>query len=170
MATSGKVTATYMGIGKNGEDEAYSKTWEMQPVTGVDVPAEIVTLMANGVWLTDAYASVTKGAIVGASLSIDLTGLGNLAMEQWPYKNRAAAVSGTIDGNPAKKFTAYIQAARAGIFVGNTDADTIVDVVDGALVDYFAALNNGALLSDGEIPHEDPVSGYRIDRKFSSKD
>lgn len=169
MTTGGTATASYEGIGKGGAAETYIKQWDLQPVTDVDVPTEIATLISNARGLAESYQYVTKGLLLGCSLAFDVS-VTPIAAEANAYKNRAAAIQGTIDGNPAKKFVAYVQAARAGIFVGDSEAATVVDVADADVVAYFGTLNGTALVSDGEVPHQTPISGYRIDRKNSTKD
>lgn len=164
MATKGTATARFQGVGG-----VYYKTWELQEKSDVDIPTEIAALRTGAQQVAETYSTVTKGQILSLDVKVDAPVIG-VTPEAGAYKNRAAAVLGTVDGDPSKKIAIYVQAARDGIFTGNDPESTIVDVADADLVAYFAQLNNHVLVSDGEIPHEDPVSGYRLDRANSSKD
>ena len=170
MTTGGIARAAYLGIGSNDSAENYYKEWVLQEVTLADVPTEVAELMTRANNLAEQYGAMTKGALLSCQFSVNVPVTPPHAQEPGAYKNRAAAISGTVDGSPEKKVTVYIQAASDEIFVGNSPSSTIVEVGDPAVASYFLTLNQYATVSDGEIIHEDPVNGYRLDRKNSTRD
>lgn len=164
MATGGVLTGTFQGVG-----ETYTKSWDMQPVSQPTVADEIALLLSNADDLLGAYAAVTKGLFLSGRLGVTAT-TSPPGAEAGAYRNRAAVIKSTVDGVPEKAVSLWIQAARNTIFVGNSGDALVVDTADPALLNYMDALNRIALVSDGEIPSDVPISGYRIDRAFSGKD
>lgn len=169
MATGGDLRATFIGIGPNDQTKNYTKVWEMAPVTGASVEAEVAQLLLSAELVVESYAAITKGVLASASLGIAVNAT-PIAGEAGAFANRAATLSGSVDGNPAKKLTFAIQAARDTIFVGDSGESTIVDINDASLSAYMDELNSSVLVSDGEVPSNVLTSGYRIDKVFSGKD
>lgn len=132
------------------------------PLTATDYADAVTAVTAFLTDLSGVSAGVVKSyTITGTAVEDSLS----LPTDQDAEFGEAAAITGTMEGNPLKTWNIKIPFPKIGIFVATSGLNRdIVDITDSALTAYianFTSVGDVATVSDGEFV-DSILSGRRV--------